>query len=542
MEEFNLKLMKNLFFSAVVLFCNSVVGQNFNYVFNNPFLSAGSAAGLSIHILNDTIHVFGIIAVQDSLGTGNNIHLKYNLQGDLQEYQVWNPEDPALSANLGRWGGVGLFQSTDTTFFSLPYSEFVNFEENSNEGNYVQLIDQFGNETSRAEINWNPEGFNSRGARSISENEHLVYGVVWDEGGVDTESNNGFLLNCNSEGELNWVQRYDNTGNIRFMEKTPDGGFILGGYVWWAIGGEGGPNNIIDCVIIKTDSLGEEQWRYIFGGTEDEGYCPVLFHSNGDIYSISTDATIGPLRGPLWFQKIEDNGTNYEVLDSLQWSNPELFDHVPFGITEVSDGGIVGYGNGKEKWDDEIGDVPPSGFIYKVSPDLDSLWKRYYQHFIPEVDANHAFHDMVEGPDSCMYFTGRAARGEGTGLFDLGHIWLMKTDKYGCLEPDCHLLDQDSTDNIVQIIGLQNSLKVFPNPVRDRFTLEISLPLEFSPPSSSELRLLDMNGREVKHVELGHISLEHTVQIDVSDLSSGTYTLHWMNSGLWYDSMKVVVE
>jgi hypothetical protein len=148
---------------------------------------------------------------------------------------------------------------------------------------------------------------------------------------------------------------------------------------------------------------------------------------------------------------------------------------------------------------------------------------------------------MVEGPDSCFYLTGQASRGEGTGVFGLGHVWLVKLDQYGCLEPGCHLIE-DTIDNVVQIIGLQNSLTVFPNPVKDNFTLEVSLPLEFSPPAHSVIKIIDINGREVKQVPLDNIGHQHSERINIQELSVGTYTLHWMNTGLWYDSVKIIVN
>ena len=534
--------MKYFFIGLLGLVSTHSFSQNYNTIYANPFLELGSSSGLSIHLLDDTLFIFGGIAVQNTGGTGNNLLLKYDLEGNFISEKLWDPLHEDLSANLGRWGGVGLYNEQDSTFFSIAYSEYLNFQELDSENDNILILNRFGDEVLRNELEWQPFGKNLFGAKSINSDEHLIYGGAWDSEGAGSLTDTGFLLNCNSLGETNWVHRYDSIAEIRFMSTLPEDGYLLGASIFWSVNG-GGNNNFYDQVILKTNNLGEEQWRYIFGGTEGESYAPVTMHSDGTIITLGVDALPGqgPEDGPLWFQRIQDNGDSYEVLDELLWDNPGGYEHIPYGVKEVNDGGIVGYGYGKPPWDDAIGDVPPSGFIYKVDENLDSLWKRYYKHFTTEVDSHHAFHDMVEGPDSCFYLTGQASRGEGTGVFGLGHVWLVKLDQYGCLEPGCHLIE-DTIDNVVQIIGLQNSLTVFPNPVKDNFTLEVSLPLEFSPPAHSVIKIIDINGREVKQVPLDNIGHQHSERINIQELSVGTYTLHWMNTGLWYDSVKIIVN
>jgi glucose/arabinose dehydrogenase len=65
-----------------------------------------------------------------------------------------------------------------------------------------------------------------------------------------------------------------------------------------------------------------------------------------------------------------------------------------------------------------------------------------------------------------------------------------------------------------------NDAVIFPNPVKDRFTLTLTL----NQPEKTRITLTDVFGREVMHVENLNLSTgDHAQQIDVSALSAGYY-------------------
>jgi len=527
----------------LILVCSELRTQTFSTVYDNPFLEVGGSTGYNVFLHEDSLVITGNIAVQSTEGTTEAFFQKYNLEGDLQYMKLYDPEDSLLNSSVGFWDGMDYFQSSDTSFYTCAMAEFINFGDSVIEKDLLFFLDDFGQEISRSQIDWHPDGKQLIGARSVSIDEHLVYGVAWDNPGVASLLDNGFVLSANSLGEVNWSHRYDSILQVFFLDVFPDNSLVLGATIKFPFNEEPVGHGS-DQVVIKTDAEGNEQWRHIYGSIATDSRSPVSITSDGKIICLGTKNNSDiPNRGELWWQLIEDNGDSYEVMAENFLLEGNFIQKVqPFGVKQVLDGGFIGYGFGYELYDETIPDVPERAFIYKVDENLDSLWGRYYGVYNTEVDSENYFYDMVEGPDSCLYLTGAAERGEGTGLYGLSKTWLIKLDKHGCLEPGCHLIEEDSANHITQIIGLQNSLKVFPNPVRDRFTLEINLPPEFSPPSGSVLKLLDINGREVKQIELSNMSHSHTEKIDVSDLPTGTYTLHWMNTGLWYDSVKVVVE
>ena len=134
---------------------------------------------------------------------------------------------------------------------------------------------------------------------------------------------------------------------------------------------------------------------------------------------------------------------------------------------------------------------------------------------------------MVEGPDSCFYLTGQASRGEGTGVFGLGHVWQVKLDQHGCLEPGCHLIE-DTIDNVVQIIGLQNSLTVFPNPVKDKLYIS-------GIANETLVEVFSVDGRKLSEV---------VINSDTSltfNLNNGIYLLKMFSEGKTI-TKKIVVQ
>ncbi len=109
-----------------------------------------------------------------------------------------------------------------------------------------------------------------------------------------------WLIKINANGEEEWNQTFGGTdvdvGNC--VQQTTDGGFIIAGETD-SFGIEG------DVYLIKTDSLGNEEWSQTFGGdrwdgghcvqqTTDGGYIISGWHEiefgNFDIYLIKTDS------------------------------------------------------------------------------------------------------------------------------------------------------------------------------------------------------------------------------------------------------------
>ena len=65
-------------------------------------------------------------------------------------------------------------------------------------------------------------------------------------------------------------------------------------------------------------------------------------------------------------------------------------------------------------------------------------------------------------------------------------------------------------------------MNVYPNPVQQ----ELNIAYQLRTTTAAELMIMDLNGRLVQRMKLDHLNLRETVQVDVSQLSSGFYFVH----------------
>ena len=119
-------------------------------------------------------------------------------------------------------------------------------------------------------------------------------------------------------------------------------------------------------------------------------------------------------------------------------------------------------------------------------------------------------------------------------------VWVFKVDEHGCLEPGCHLINGLESINI----GLQNSMEVYPNPVKDQLNIQFNLPPSgsFGDQKNNQLLILNPVGQIVLEEPLimfrNHESF--TTELNLSHLATGHYTLHWLSNKGWLDSTKII--
>lgn len=114
----------------------------------------------------------------------------------------------------------------------------------------------------------------------------------------------------------------------------------------------------------------------------------------------------------------------------------------------------------------------------------------------------------------------------------------VKIDEFGCLEPGCQLID--GLEEI--ILGLQDAMKIYPNPVQDVFNIEWSEEATPSRTSGDAQRLLVIGqlGRTVleKNISSGSVA----VALGVTGFETGLYTIHWLDGNTLLDSEKFIKE
>jgi hypothetical protein len=133
---------------------------------------------------------------------------------------------------------------------------------------------------------------------------------------------NAWLIKTNSTGQEEWNKTYNyDWGDFGDeVQLTSDGGYILVGYT---------RSTMFDSTVwlIKTDSLGNEQWNKTFGpGNYDFGYSVTQTPDDGYVVFILTDS-YGAGSFDFWLIKIDSNGnciTNGTLISKDLLENREV--------------------------------------------------------------------------------------------------------------------------------------------------------------------------------------------------------------------------
>jgi Secretion system C-terminal sorting domain len=384
----------------------------------------------------------------------------------------------------------------------------------------------------------------------------------------------GCLTSVAYDGTVIWQKMYGDSihGHYFYQVKpTSDGGLI-------AIGSAELVEGFPKFYVVKTDSLGNEQWHkylgygnyyrhglwvnelldgsgYVVSGFEDDtAYDPV-----GLVFVLDTLGNITD------WEKFDDWGnydqqgassilpciedgyvfsTQYNVEEIGSWEYTEIPQLVRIDdnldtlwtcnlltepnysssaqvINETAAGEFVITGT----LTDTTG--TSAGHINKVSASGELLWHRVYRY--AEFGDNLLF-DIDPMPNGGFLCTGWM-----NGIPFLGDsipdqdAWLLAVDSMGCLVPGCDTLDNAITEiNPVEF-------SVYPNPADQFINIAFS---KLASLNDAELKLFDMQGRLIKQTLLQHN--QATYMFDCSTLENGTYLLG-IESERFVTTKKIVI-
>lgn len=480
---------------------------------------------------------------------------KCNANGDLM---WWNRYDNVGVDENQQWfnwfnGNLGGMMMNRNQQIVSIYTTFVDGDQNNiDTRNYLVYLDAQGQILNRYLVDSTLAQYSTNGLiEDLSDSTYVLHG--WYRDSLDVINNippNAFLLKLDSLGNHVWQNEYPNTFGTWTVSKALDHGF-------WICAEQG--NNACsdgffantDLVLIKTDEFGNEEDRMVMGGQCGNERATVYEYEEdkiilvGRITSFDNGPSIGIYDGYLYTALLEQfpNGQLSDTTEFKKYLHSYDGDFVDLHL--LNDGSFLLVSDMVYDFFNSSPELigRTMGSILKLNNNRDSLWSKaysYYNNFPAEFYpyAEHYVLDSKLTPDGGIVCSGWIQQQPQDPNPFLQTPWLFKVDSLGCLEPGC----QDVGVSEI-VIGLQNTMSLYPNPVSSTANISFSFPSDYAPPKQSELVVIDMQGKEVLRQKVTMFGQSNsTIELSVSNLSSGIYTVHWVSENTWLDSIKLIKD
>lgn len=287
--------------------------------------------------------------------------------------------------------------------------------------------------------------------------------------------------------------------------------------------------------LLGLDTLGNELWT-VFSSDSllQYGAAEIVELSDGTLGVISGDGTEYwyPSSSSLYYENeirllTQDKEWSWKLIFPGPRESPRTR---TTALIEAPDHHLVGAGFFPRK------SIPNTGggiygWLAKVSPEGDSIWTRRYSG-VESTAWSNEISDLKNTPDGGFIIVGQSKNEEPPIEWPLQRGWILKLDEYGCLVPDCQLLDNVSTTEPASI-----PYKTYPNPASEWLYLHLG---DWSSLSGTlQLELVDMQGRVLQSLATEEAQI--TYLFEVAHLPVGLYTLVGRLKGQVVISERVVV-
>jgi hypothetical protein len=256
---------------------------------------------------------------------------------------------------------------------------------------------------------------------------------------------------------------------------TADKGFILT-YEEWEENSQQ-PQYNLNAMLLKIDSLGNEEWRRMLGHNDTLNYNPFLFNKpDGNYFAVWTDpAIVGPFE---WshYQSNDESGiclaelnpSGYTIWKKYMFNDIDEMNYGHYYIHDIYQDSLNNmYLTG---WLSYIG---RRGFLIKIDSTGTGQWIRYYDCY-PEnpaiYDCYTKIYSLTPTSDGGFIMAGEYFS-PSSEMFPGGiqASLVIKVDECGCLEEGC--TPECYTDiPALQTIHLPE-LKLYPNPAQNKIWL-----------------------------------------------------------------------
>jgi len=500
---------------SVIIFFNSVFTQEtlyFNNVYN-PENTYGSGKG----VLQVDDFYYGIFGTWENSSYWYKLAVfKMDFLGNLIDWNLIGEDNHDYWA--GSLGGTLISTNDGNLAFATHVSDAVYAH-----GVLIKLtleLDTLWKREYHSEFT-SPRTWK---VRQTTDGGYIMVGIDYP-GGTYYD---GLLLKADSMGIEQWRQIYG-VGTI-YSEyltnviETPDSGYLIGGmrketeYL----------DHTLDAMLIKTDSLGNQQWTKYYGNPDvDDDMALVAMADDGN-YLVATvygKCVVSPetRTGQLYLLKIDNDG------DTI-WSKkigPKMYHCIIKNLRETNDGNLIAAGF---YYSDTISEFTLNGWMYKFSKEGDSIWMRDYYYYNNAYDDN-LFYDAYPSSDNGYIAIGKA-RPDGGG--QTNKMWIVKVDSMGCDTPGC------ATGTFVHefspyVRGWGEDLKVFPNPVNKKLKVK-SLKLKVT--GTKIIRIYNSQGLKVEEIKIP--DRKESITINVQSWPKGIYFMQLVIDGVAVGSKKII--
>jgi hypothetical protein len=331
------------------------------------------------------------------------------------------------------------------------------------------------------------------------------------------------LHKSDKSGNIIWRKSYGYTGNDYYtgysVIQTTDGGYAIGGHKY-------APGEFGDPLVIKTDSLGNQEWILNFGGPYEDNKAMVCPAHDGTIICGTALATGMVSPDMAWarinISKITNDG-------NVLWNKlygADRMDNFLLNIRPTPDSGFIACGQVVNEFPHYV------GWLLKINRNGDSLWYREYDFLLGEYGM-HQLDDVIATSDKGYFSSGYL-----TPLFlpDTGSVdtWLVKVDSLGCEAPgECWVgINETAPPEPLTVAG--GELSIRPNPATQMFTLA----LPQAPAPNTGLSLTDLTGRRLRQWPL----LGQTTTFDCSGLPPGVYFVSVKDGNGHTQTQKLLIQ
>ncbi len=539
-------MKKIIFLCALIAFALDMQGQTMNILLDNPYEINNYARPYGCTIINDTIYITLILG--NEVADQRAALYKVNMTGEILQHKTFQDSSEYSTIWNSIYSGFNQLNNVEDSVFYMAYNQYFEnpiirknslLKLNHNLDTLEQIEFTGINNDDKMLLNGvlkEDSTFYIYGSRCIA-NSYFNYPGAY----------NSIVIKCHLDGTEIWKQVYEDSFQVNSICPTSDGGAIVN------CSEPGYQDSANLKYLIKIDAMGNEIWRREYGGVYTSSLAWVseiepnwYFVANN--WNVSSGTISQYYNKRFQFSIIEDQGDGLnieEVKYGFSYNYGEIFGMQELPNDEYLCWGEYGTNEGCEYMSEAWGNLPDRpyvrGYLFKVNQALDSLWLRTY--YFPDNDDSLEFYSNFYITDVAPLESGgfvTCGWGQIHDENDLEKVWLMRLEQYGCLEPGCQNI------NVSEIVlGFENSMSVFPNPVKDRCTIEWSvdkistIEKNFS---QSELIITDTQGREIERLPISNFGTNYQIQIDMSGCASGVYQVHWVSGGSWLDTVQVVVN